>query len=99
VPATATVKKVDTRRGTVISTEDRRSLYLAQTPQVFRKDLLFSRYRVLGRKALCATDEAALFDGSKVPVRVTEGDVKNIKVTTAGDGEFLRQSLKKRPGS
>ena len=97
MPATATVKKVDVRRGVVLGTEDRRSLYLAQTPQVFRKDLLSSRYRALGRKALEATDEAALFDGSRIAVRVIEGDARNIKVTTVEDGELLKQTLKKWP--
>lgn len=95
VPATATVKKVDIRRRTVIGTQDRRSLYLAQTPQVFRRDLLSARYRVLKKKALQATDEAALFDGSKTLVRVVEGTVKNIKITTPGDGELLKHYLKK----
>ena len=90
LPATATVKRVDPKRGRVLGTEDRRSLYLAQTPQVFRKDLLASRYRALKTKALSATDEAALFDGSRITVRVTEGDAKNIKVTTLDDWKLLR---------
>ena len=88
VPATATVKKV--RRGLVLGTEDRRELYLAQTPQVFRRDLLSARYRILKKKALKATDEAALFDGSGVAVRVTAGDARNIKVTTREDWEVLK---------
>ena len=90
LPATATVKKVDLKRGTVISTEDRRSLYLAQTPQVFRSDLLSARYRALKKRALKATDEAALFDGSAVRVRVALGDAKNVKVTTRDDLRTLR---------
>ena len=90
LPATATVKRVDVKRGAVTGTEDRRSLYLAQTPQVFRKDLLAARYHVLKEKALRATDEAALFDGSKTVVRVAEGDAKNIKVTTREDWKLLR---------
>ena len=90
LPATATVKRVDLRRRVVLRTEDRSSLYLAQTPQVFRKDLLAARYRALGKKALGVTDEAALFVGSGIVVRVADGDARNIKVTTLEDWKMLR---------
>ena len=90
IPATATVKKVDVRRGIALSTEDRRSLWLAQTPQVFKKALLLDRYEKLGEKASRCTDEAALFDGSSVKVRVVLGDPSNIKVTTPEDLEWFK---------
>ena len=95
VPATATVKRVGVRDGIVSGTEDRRTLWLAQTPQVFRKRLLLERYKKLGKKALAATDEAALFDGSRTRVRVVEGEMKNIKVTTEEDLGLLEFYLKK----
>ncbi len=95
LPVTATVKRVDIKRGTVLSTEDRRLLYLAQTPQVFRRDLLLERYRVLKKKALKATDEAALFDGSGILVRVVAGHAKNIKITTIDDLELFKHYLGK----
>ena len=88
-PVTSTVKRVDLKRGVVLSTEDRRLLYLAQTPQVFRQDLLVARYKILRKKALAATDEAALFDGSGISVRVVAGHAKNIKITTVDDLELF----------
>ena len=94
-PVTATVKRLRPARNVVWSTEDRRGLCLAQTPQVFRRDLLLSRYRALGKKALKATDEAALFDKSAVRVRVVEGDVKNIKVTTKEDMELVKYYIRR----
>ena len=94
VPVTATVKRVRPGAGQVRATEDRRSLVLAQTPQIFRKDLLWARYRALGEAAMKATDEAALFDGSAVPVGVASGDVRNLKVTTREDLELLKYYLK-----
>lgn len=90
VPATATVKKIDAKRSCVVRTLDRRLLYLAQTPQVFRKSLILRRYEVLGKKALQATDEAALFDGSKTVVKLVPGDPKNIKITTKDDIELFK---------
>ena len=95
IPVTATVKRLRPGQDIVLSTQDRRYLYLAQTPQVFRKDLLLARYRALGKKALKATDEAALFDKTSVPVRCVEGDVKNIKVTTQDDLELVKYYLSK----
>lgn len=85
LPVSSTVKRVNTDSMTVLGTEDRGRLYLAQTPQVFDKALLLSRYRHLGKKARHATDEAALFDGSSVRVRVVDGDEMNLKVTTPND--------------
>ena len=95
VPVTATVKKIDLEGAFVVSTEDRRILRLAQTPQIFRRELLLSRYRILGAKAFSATDEAALFDQSAIRVNVVKGDEKNIKVTTRGDLEMLKYFIAK----
>ena len=95
LPVTATVKRVDPARAVVKGTEDRRVLCLAQTPQVFRKSLLLSRYRILGVRALSATDEAALFDRGAVRVRVAEGEARNIKVTLPEDLRLMEFYLKK----
>jgi 2-C-methyl-D-erythritol 4-phosphate cytidylyltransferase len=96
LPVTATVKRLYSERPVVRGTEDRRVFYLAQTPQVFRRSLLLSRYRALGRRALSATDEAALFDRSRVRVRVAAGETRNIKVTTREDLKLIKFYLKGR---
>jgi 2-C-methyl-D-erythritol 4-phosphate cytidylyltransferase len=93
-PATATVKKVDLKKNTIMATEDREKLFLAQTPQVFKKKLLEDRYAALGKKALARTDEAALFDGSKTAVRVVVGPHMNIKITTPEDLKLSEFYLK-----
>ncbi len=82
---TSTVKRADARKKIIQGTADRSSLFLAQTPQVFKKKLLLGRYLRLGAKALRATDEAALFDGSGVRVAIVAGDAANIKITTPDD--------------
>jgi len=65
----------------VRQTLDRRSIFLAQTPQAFRREVL--------RDALAlqddATDEAALAERAGHAVRIVEGEASNIKVTTAED--------------
>ncbi len=94
VPVTSTVKKVDASKKTVISTEDRKFLFLAQTPQVVRRKELVARYARLGKSALRATDEAALLDGTRIKVRVVEGSARNIKVTTKDDLKLAQFYLK-----
>ncbi len=94
LPAAATVKRVALKTQTVARTENRKTLYLAQTPQVFKKKLLLERYRALGNKAFLATDEAALFDGSKTRVKVVAGDARNLKITTPFDLRIADYYLK-----
>ena len=96
LPVTSTVKRVYPPTAEIARTEDRGTLYLAQTPQLFKKKLLMDRYRVLGKKALAATDEAALFDGSGVKVGIALGEARNIKITTPEDIELFKFYLKKK---
>lgn len=88
VPVSSTVKKA--AQGVVLATVDRKSLVLAQTPQVFRKDLLLKRFEKLGDRAWKATDDAALFDGTHTRVCVVEDDPLNFKITTKGDLDLFR---------
>ncbi len=94
MPVTSTVKRV--KRSRILKTEDRGSLYLAQTPQLFRKKLLVSRYRALRSEAFLATDEAALFDRSRIKVMVTVGDQRNIKITTPQDIDLFKFYMGKK---
>ncbi len=89
-PITATVKRSGVRKDVIFRTEDRERLFLAQTPQLFRKGLLAKRYRELGAKALLCTDEAALFDRSRVRVKIVPGNPKNIKITVPEDIELFK---------
>jgi len=66
-------------RGTI----PRDSVYLAQTPQAFRRDIL-SRALTEG-EAIDATDEAMLVERLGLPVHVVQGDERNIKITTQED--------------
>lgn len=61
----------------------RESVFLAQTPQAFRRDVL-ARALEEGR-SVDATDEAMLVERLGLPVHVVEGDPRNLKITTPGD--------------
>ena len=95
MPVTSTVKRIDAKHKIIMNTEDRESLYLAQTPQIFKKTLLRDRYKTLGPKAFLATDEASLFDDSEIKVKIVPGDERNIKITTPEDMKLLKFYLKK----
>lgn len=65
------------------ATIPRETVFLAQTPQAFRRDLL-ARALEAG-KAIDATDEAMLVERLGLPVHVVDGDVRNVKITTPED--------------
>ena len=66
-------------RGTI----PRHTVFLAQTPQAFRRDVL-ARALEEGR-SVDVTDEAMLVERLGLPVHVVEGDPRNIKITTPDD--------------
>lgn len=83
-------------------TVDRRHLWLAQTPQAFEKDLLFTAYERLamstpGRPGgLPVTDDAQVVEAAGYPVTVVNGSGQNIKITTAADLKLAEAILKSR---
>lgn len=81
-----TVKKI--KDDLIMSTIDRNSLILAQTPQIFKKKL-FAKTSFLNENV---TDEAFLFESYGFPVHYVIGSGTNIKITYQDDlkyAEFL----------
>jgi 2-C-methyl-D-erythritol 4-phosphate cytidylyltransferase len=84
IPVRDTVKVVDAA-GRIQATPDRATLLAAQTPQVFRYDLLAAAYAAAEAQDLAVTDDAALLEALGQPVYVYEGDAANLKITTPDD--------------
>lgn len=84
LPVRDTVKQVRTDH-VIERTVDRRSLWLAQTPQAFRRDRLLAAHRKAHAEGLRATDDAYLIEWAGHPVVVVEGSGENIKVTRPED--------------
>jgi 2-C-methyl-D-erythritol 4-phosphate cytidylyltransferase / 2-C-methyl-D-erythritol 2,4-cyclodiphosphate synthase len=81
-----TVKEATTAAGihVVARTISRDSIYLAQTPQAFTRQVLADA--ILKANTLtAATDEAALAERAGHPVRLVDGEAANIKITTEHD--------------
>ncbi|HKY21772.1 MAG TPA: 2-C-methyl-D-erythritol 4-phosphate cytidylyltransferase [Vicinamibacterales bacterium] len=93
--ASDTVKEATAAPGVCVVTRTlaRDSIYLAQTPQAFTRDVLEDALE-LGRKTPdTATDEAALAEQAGHPVRVVDGEATNIKITTPQDLEVSKALL------
>ena len=69
----------------VDATLDRRLLFRAQTPQVFRLDIYDEAIRHARQTGFVGTDDASLLEHAKFPVAMVRGDETNIKLTTPGD--------------
>lgn len=89
-----TVKRVERRDdgAVIVDTIPRESVYLAQTPQGFRREVLAAAVAA-GRSGIDATDEAFLAERAGYQVHVVDGDAGNVKITTADDLEAARQRM------
>jgi 2-C-methyl-D-erythritol 4-phosphate cytidylyltransferase len=83
IPVEDTIKEA--AGGKVVRTLDRANLYRVQTPQGFAYAVLEKALRQASREGFAATDEAGLAERTGAEVRVVEGDLRNIKVTTPAD--------------
>ncbi len=98
VPARDTVKLVDDS-GVIASTPDRRRVWLAQTPQIFRTEVLLDANEKARAAGFAATDDASLVEHAGFPVHVVEGSHDNLKITYPADLFFAEQWLRKNvPG-
>ena len=77
----------------VAETLDRRELWLAQTPQGFRRELLLRAYAASGAAASGATDECALVERIGAPVTLVPGEPGNFKITGPEDVERARAAI------
>jgi 2-C-methyl-D-erythritol 4-phosphate cytidylyltransferase len=96
-PVSATLKRVVDKSGAkrITQTVDRQSLWEAQTPQVFRREILIEAYAKHGREP--ATDDAQLVERLGKPITVVPCSPLNIKITTRDDLKLAEQVLKVLP--
>jgi 2-C-methyl-D-erythritol 4-phosphate cytidylyltransferase/2-C-methyl-D-erythritol 2,4-cyclodiphosphate synthase len=86
-----TVKRVRPGTGQVAETMARQEIWLAQTPQGFRRPVLEAA--VVRGATVEATDEAMLVEQAGLPVAIVDGDPQNFKITTAEDLARARASF------
>lgn len=94
IPVTGTLKRVGANHA-IEETVSRANLWEAQTPQVFRRELLLEAYAK--RDGFNATDDAQLVERIGQSVTVVAGSPLNIKLTTKGDLRMAEACLKALP--
>jgi 2-C-methyl-D-erythritol 4-phosphate cytidylyltransferase len=94
LPIAGTVKRVNDEQQ-IVETVPREGLWEAQTPQVFRRELLVEAYAK--RDGFAATDEAQMVERRGHPVRVVRGSPINLKITTGEDLHLAAHALKALP--
>lgn len=95
-PITGTIKRVS-GAGVIDATVSREGLYEAQTPQVFRRQLIIDAYAKRPTEGETVTDDAQLVERTGYPVAVARSDATNIKITTKADVTLANAILKARP--
>lgn len=101
-PITSTLKWIGPDK-LLTETASREGLHLAQTPQIFRKEILREAYAALDEKGPEAlgdgliTDDAQLVVAAGHPVTAVEGDPRNIKITTKEDLKLASAVIKALP--
>lgn len=99
VPVTDTLKKG--KQGKVSSTLDRSLIWRAQTPQLFRLDLLRTALQECEERNLQVTDEASAMERAGYKPRLIRGRESNLKVTYPEDlllAEFWLGHAESQPG-
>ena len=83
VPVKDTIKYAE--NGAVQYTPDRSHLFAVQTPQVFRADLIRAALVRAAETPEVFTDDCSVVEAFGAVVHLTEGDERNLKITTPGD--------------
>ena len=71
--------------GFISHTLDRSSLWMVQTPQTFKKELLEKAYEKATLDGFSGTDDCSVVERMGVEIKLTKGSYKNIKITTMED--------------
>ena len=97
IPIVDTVKQI--RKDVIDSTLTREHLVLAQTPQVFRVEVLREAFERAKRDEYYGTDESSLVERLNLSVAVVRGSERNIKITRPDDLALARFYLQEEQAS
>ncbi len=98
VPVADTLKRVEKMHRPdlmVVETLPRQNVWLAQTPQTFRVELIRDAHQRALAEAIHATDDAALVEKIGGTVQIVPGKRRNFKITTPDDLRLAESLLSK----
>lgn len=93
VPVIDTLKQVSLT-ATVLQTIARANIYRAQTPQMFRFEILFTALKSALAKNLDITDESQAIELIGQPVHIVLGKTMNVKLTYPEDSMLIENYLR-----
>ena len=97
VKAKDTIK--ETKKDNIVAvTVPRQNLWLTQTPQAFKFELLKKAYKKAYDEKFYGTDDASLVERIRKKVKMIEGSYENIKITTPEDLVMAKALLKSKSG-
>ena len=96
--STDTVKIAD-KKGFIAETADRNTVWLAQTPQVFKTTLYRAAAYTALKDGFEATDDNSLVEEVGHPVRLVECGALNVKITTREDLAVAESVISRRSTS
>lgn len=96
IPAVDTIKQVN-EAWQVTGTPDRAALRAVQTPQAFTVELIRRAHLSAQAEGFQGTDDASLVERLDLPVQLTEGNRRNIKLTTPEDIAMAEAMLNDSP--
>lgn len=88
IPVRDTIKKVD--GGIIEKTIPRDNLFMAHTPQVFKKDVIMNSLQTALDDNIPVTDEASACEYAGIKVETVLSNYENIKVTFSEDLDLIR---------
>ncbi|MCK4648947.1 2-C-methyl-D-erythritol 4-phosphate cytidylyltransferase [bacterium] len=91
-----TIKFARKENNMALETLDREYLWMAQTPQTFRYEIILKAYEKAEEENFQGTDDASLVERMNQPVKIIRGSYDNIKITTPQDLILAEAILKKR---
>lgn len=91
-PLTETLKRADAQ-GRVVESVSREGVWIMETPQIFRRDLLERAYEAVIRDGALVTDEVSALQHAGVPVQLVANDTPNPKVTFPSDLSLAERFL------
>jgi 2-C-methyl-D-erythritol 4-phosphate cytidylyltransferase len=96
VPVVDTLKQVNANHQ-ITGTVPRQGVWAAQTPQVFKREILLEAYARRSQLSQEITDDAQLVEALGLKVHVAEGAATNLKITTKSDLILAEAVLKVLP--
>lgn len=77
--------KLTNESGFITSTLKRDTVWLAQTPQIFKADIIKKAYSLALKSDAIFTDDASIAEHAGYPVKIVQGDSRNFKITYPDD--------------